>query len=159
VGARHGGAPGGGPVRRRPRRKAARRTVPGCAVTPGPLLNVEVEPWTLPPAAARFGLHPVGVVPLYQRAHSVLDGVGLLAGLDDDDLERVAAECWRIASEVFTPGEAVRSSLERVVQERAIRPNLMGQASDEDKLRVLQLGYVAAWAVFRAAGDLAREAV
>lgn len=125
---------------------------------PAPLLSAEVEPWTLPPAAVRFGLHPVGVVPLYQRAHLVLDDAGVLAGLDVEDVERVGAECWRIASEVFTPGEGVRSSLERVVQERVIRPNLMGQVSDNDKLRVLQLAYVAAWAVFRAASELAREA-
>ena len=149
---------------------AAGRSADGRAVTlrdgrspvvrphPAPLLTAEVEPWTLPPAGARFGLHPVGVVPLYQRAHIVLDGCGVLATFDAEDTERVGEECWRIASEVFTPGEAVRTSLERAVQERVVRPNLMGQASDEEKLKRLQLAYVAAWAVFRAASELAREA-
>jgi hypothetical protein len=125
---------------------------------PAPLLNAEVEPWALPPAGARFGMHPVGVVPLYQRAHGVLDGSGVLAALDAADAERVGEECWRLASEVFSPGEGVRASLERAVQDRVVRPNLMGQASEENKLRRFQLAYVAAWAVFRAASELAREA-
>jgi hypothetical protein len=125
---------------------------------PAPLLNAEVELWSVPPAAARFPLHPVGVVPLYQRAHGLLEGSGVFSRLDADATARLDSECWRLACEVFTPGEGVRAALERVVQDRAIRPNLMGATGDGDKLRVLEVAYVAAWAVFGAARELAREA-
>lgn len=125
---------------------------------PTPLLQAEVEPWLKAPTAAAFPLHPAGVTNLYDRAQHVLAVAEAYTQLDVGERPTLNRECWRISCILYTPGGGIRAAMDRVLEDRAVRPNLTGVRTDDEKLRLMQLAHLAAWAVFRACGDLSRQA-
>jgi len=125
---------------------------------PAPMLEAEVHPWQKPPAGVCFPLHPVAVTVLYDRAWVALEAAGVLGELAEDDRSTLASECWRIASLLFRPGISVRAAMERVLEGRALHPNLTGVSTPNDRVRLLQLAQLASWAVFRAAASWSGDA-
>ncbi|WDT93806.1 hypothetical protein JDY09_00650 [Thermoleophilum album] len=125
---------------------------------PAPLLQAEVDLWQRPPAGVCFPLHPVAITVLYDRAWAALEGTGVLDGLAEDDRSTLASKCWRIASLLFKPGMSIRAAMERVLEGRALHPNLTGVSTANDRLRLLQLAHLASWAVFRAATSWSEDA-
>lgn len=124
---------------------------------PAPLLQSEVELWVRPSASAAFPVHPAGVTVLYDRAQRILGAVDAAAHLDVGERPTLNRELWRIASAVYAPGAGVRSAMDRVVEERGLRPNLTGVVGEDERLRLMQLAHLASWAVLRAASDWCQE--
>lgn len=125
-------------------------------VYPEPLLQAEMEPWARPSGSVAFSTHPYGAAELHSQAWALLRETGVASRLSDADMQRLAAECWRIAGVVFTPGVAIRQALDGAAESTSLRPYIHGPVGGGmDGLRVQQLAHLAAWAVFRAACDLA----
>lgn len=125
---------------------------------PAPLLQAEAELCQKVPAGVSFPLHPLSAVTLYDRAQDVLAASGVLAQLDGDERSTLDLDCWRIVGVRFSPGVGVRAAMDRVLEDRSLRPNLTGAATDDEKTRRMQLAHLAGWAVFRAASDWSQEA-
>jgi hypothetical protein len=124
---------------------------------PAPLLQSEVELWVRPAASVAFPVHPAGVTVLYDRAQRILAAVAAATQLEVVERPTLNRELWRIASTVYAPGAGVRSAMDRVVEERAVRPNLTGVVGDDERLRLMQLAHLASWAVLRAAADWCQD--
>lgn len=122
-------------------------------LSPAPMLQPEVELWVRPAASTAFPIHPGVVTTLYDRAQSVLDAAGAAESLDAGERPVLNRELWRISSAVYAPGGGVRAALDRAVEDRVLRPNLTGVTGEGDRLRLIQLAHLAAWAVFKAAID------
>ena len=120
-------------------------------LSPAPMLQSEVELWVRPSASTSFPIHPAGVTTLYDRAQCVLDASGAAERLDAGERPALNRELWRISSAVYVPGGGVRAAMDRAVEDRVLRPNLTGVTGEDDRLRLMQLAHLAAWAVFNAA--------
>ncbi|MBX5441606.1 MAG: hypothetical protein IRZ32_08780 [Solirubrobacteraceae bacterium] len=123
---------------------------------PQPLLAVEVAPWTRPSGSVAFSTHPYGAEELHSQAWALLRATGVASQLSKTDVQRLGAECWRIAGVVFTPGVAIRSALDAAVEGGSLRPRVYGPiGGGMDGMQIQRLAHLATWAVFRAACDLA----